>query len=156
MFTCCSITKENTNYAWGCLPHISICWKLPASEELLMWSTEMVIFGHKIRRKGLSVTSQAQHHSQKSSWEFWGLAISSYLDPLISNRHWHKSHFLATETWHWFLVHQNTRLGATVWQMLLLLTTRRSDVYHLLPTCHVYTEVRLQFLVARVFVTFHF
>jgi hypothetical protein len=26
-----------------------------------------------------------------------------------------------------------------------MMTTQRSDVYHLLPLCHIYTEVRVEF-----------
>jgi hypothetical protein len=55
-------------------------------------------------------------------------------------------YFLVTHTWHQFLQCWDTSLchgGTDVW--VTVVTKPRSDVYHLLPLCHIYTEVKVDF-----------
>jgi len=52
-----------------------------------------------------------------------------------------------TDSWHQFLLCQDTSLGATVGQSAYMWNPIiwKSDVYHLLHTCHVYIEVKHKF-----------
>jgi len=66
--------------------------------------------------------------------------ISHQVIPAIC--YWHRyeasRHFLATDTWHKFLLRQDKHHCATVGQMLKCQETNgwRSDVYHVLPVRH--------------------
>lgn len=121
---------------------------------------ETVITGHKIRKERV-VCNLPQCHSDKSSQEFGELAISISLDPLTSKRHWQTTncHLLATEAWHWFC-YTRTQCYVPQCNKCINVTDGYVDVWCAPTTTHVpctvHTEVRLQFLVARVLVTLHF
>ena len=58
------------------------------------------------------------------------------------------SYHLVTHAWQRFFLCWDTNFGTTVGQMLKLsiVTTWKSDVYHLLWTCHIYNQMRIKFL----------